>query len=418
MHKSTIILILSCISVAAMMLSPFVLSLSMFALVFVAFFKIEAGNLLKVGIDEQAINRIKLLFHHPAIAIIPLSFIIVLLSFWQTEDWMYWWNRLKIKLPFLVLPIIFIALPKFQHHQIKSLFYFLLLLLTACNCFILGYYLNDYEQVIELMKKGQPMWTPRNHIRYSLLLAWGVVGGIYLIKHQFYWKYPWEKVLIISLTLFAFLFVHFLSVKSGILILYAGLLAWVLHYIFVEQKYLLGLGLFFLLSAVPYGAYLFFPTLQSKIAYTIYDLKMYAKGEGGLYSDAGRIASLKTGVAIGRKAPVFGVGAGNLRREVHDYFDKKYPDYVEKFMPQNQFLFLWAGTGIWGLILFCLAFAFPLFYRSAFRQELFWVFYIMQFITIMIEHSYENAVGIAQYLFFLLIFLHSKEFFIDEVEAI
>ena len=377
----------------------------MIALALVSILSIKDRTL---ALDREAVERLRHFFKHGAIVILPISFLIVFLSFWQTQEWTYWMDRLRIKIPFLLLPLVFVALPRFSKKQIQGLFLFMLLFFTLCNAFILYYYWQDYEQVIEMMKKGKPMWTPRDHIRYSLLLAWAIIGGIYLVREQYFSRFQWERLLIPILTLLAFFFIHFLSVKSGILVLYMGLLAWSLHYIVTARKFWVGLGILIFLVVAPVIAHRLFPTLQRKVAYTIHDFKMYAKGAGGDYSDAGRIASIEAGVRVGLKAPVLGVGAGNLRKEIHNHFDAVYPDYFEKLMPQNQFLFVWAGTGIWGLLLFSWAFAAPFFYPKNYAWDLFFVFYAMQFVTIMIEHAYENQVGVAHYLFFLLLLLRKK----------
>ncbi|PSR11968.1 MAG: hypothetical protein C7N36_13900 [Bacteroidetes bacterium] len=87
------------------------------------------------------------------------------------------------------------------------------------------------------------------------------------------------------------------------------------------------------------------------------------------------------------------------------FFVAEYPNYPEVFMPQNQFLFTWAATGIFGLLLTVFAFLFPIFYRQNYRHWLFLNFQLAIFAIIMIEHALENAVGIAHYLFFSLLFL-------------
>ncbi len=405
MLKPRIVFGLSCLLIAAMVLSPFLLSLSMFCLAGVAVLTREDASGFKIKINREAWVRIKNILRYPAFAVLSLSFLIVLLSFWQTEDWSYWQDRLRIKAPFLLLPLLFLALPKFSERELKGLLYFMLGLFTVTNSFVLYFFLKNQEQVIEMMKQGHPMWTPRNHIRYSLLLAWAVIGGIHLIRNGFYWKFRWEKYLIGALTLLAFLFIHFLSVKSGILMLYVGIVALIVHYIVSTKKYLIGLVAMTLMVTIPYLGYHLLPTLKRKIDYTIHDFKMYTQGKGGEYSDAGRIASLQCGLTLALKHPLLGVGAGNLRKEIHACFGREYPDYREKLMPQNQFIFVWAGTGLLGLIIFAIAFFFPLFWANQYQNELLFTFYAMQFVTIMIEHAYENAVGVAHYLFFLLLLL-------------
>ena len=53
------------------------------------------------------------------------------------------------------------------------------------------------------------------------------------------------------------------------------------------------------------------------------------KGEGGEYSDSGRLASLDVGCQIAKEHFWLGAGSGNLKKEVGQKYREKYPDYVE-----------------------------------------------------------------------------------------
>ena len=136
-----------------------------------------------------------------------------------------------------------------------------------------------------------------------------------------------------------------------------------------------------------------------------YDYYMYNKGEGELYADSGRLVSIKVGLDIARRYPWFGVGAGNLKAEVKRVFAEDYPGFEEAHMPHNQFLFVAAGSGIIGLLIFLFAFFFPLFYKKNYRHTLFLGFYSIIFVAFMIEHSIENSIGVGFYVFFLSLLL-------------
>jgi O-antigen ligase len=393
--------------VASMIFSPYaLLSISIAALLVVAVFEVELRP-FRLGVRAEVIDRLQHWRQYPDYLIVCLSLGIVLLSVWQTYDWTYWFIRLQVKASFLVLPLAFLFLPAFPRRLVHHLFYATLVLFTIGNGWILYHFLQDPEGALQGLKMGQPLWTPSNHIRYSLLLALAVVGGVQLLRQRHYCWVPGERWLIGVLTALAFVFVHFLAVKSGILMLYVGLGTLLLHYLFTSRRWLSGLGLVALLLSIPAVGYFAFPTLQNKVIYTIHDFKMYAQGQGDTYSDSGRIAALKAGWQIVEEHPVLGVGAGNLRHAMAVKFEEQYPNYLEKFMPPNQFLFVWAGTGLWGLALFGLAFFFPLFYRRHYRDAFFLAFYLMQTVSILIEHSLENIVGIVHYCFFLLLLMKS-----------
>ncbi len=340
---------------------------------------------------------------YPSFAVLLLFFGLVLFWCWPVEDANFLLERLRIKLPFLLLPLTFLALPRVTERQLDLLLYFMLLLFVLTSFGIIAYYLQHFQELNLLIKQGHHIPTPRNHIRYSLLLALAIVGGYLLWEKGFYLRSKSERRWILGATVFLFFFIHLLSVKSGLLVLYSAGIALGFRYVWVNKQWLIGLSVFGLIVLVPYLSYHLIPSFKNKMHYTIHDLLMFQEGKGGQYSDSGRLASLAVGASLATAHPWTGVGVGNLRLRVQEQYELKYPDYVEPFMPQNQFLYVAAGTGVFGLGVFSFAFCFPFFYQRNYLHPLFLLFYVMTFVAFMIEHAIENAVGVAHFLFFLLV---------------
>jgi len=101
-----------------------------------------------------------------------------------------------------------------------------------------------------------------------------------------------------------------------------------------------------------------------------------------------------------------GTGAGDLKTEVHKIYDERFPDIKSKKMPHNQFLSVSAGSGIIGLAIFILAFFFPLFYKKIKPDALFLSLHLIIFASFITENTIENSVGVAFYVFFLLLGIH------------
>ncbi len=392
--------------VASLIFSPFTLSVSMISLAVLGLLQLEIVNWRPVFRYNPGFGRaFRLLRRQPAFAVLLLFFVIALVRFYPIGDEAYLMARLRIKVPFVVLPFTFLALPRFSKQDIQQLLYFLLVTLTLTSLAILGNYLQHFEELNELLKQGHHIPTPRNHIRYSLFTAWGIIGGLYLWWEGYFWRFRQEKWWIIGMVIFLFFFLHLLSVKTGLLVLYGSLFLGVLQFMWARRAWLLG-GLFILtLVAIPIIAYQAIPSLKNKINYFTYDLFKYRHGEGADYSDSGRLASLDVGWQIARDNWLWGIGTANMRPAVEQLYAEQYPNYPYAFMPQNQFLFSWASAGVLGLLATIFAFFFPLLYRKAYRDPLFLNFYASIFAIIMIEHALENAVGVAHYLFFLLLFL-------------
>ena len=393
--------------IVSLVFSPFLLTVSMIGLLVFGLVKEDQEGAKKFLFNKELGMKLTDWKTNAAFLSITFYFFIVLFGIWQVEgDYNYLLERLRIKLPFIALPIAFLGLLRFDDRQIKGILYFLLIFITLTGIGISINYLLNYELINEMLSRGKPMPTPRNHIRYSLLVGVSIIGGIYLIKEQYFFKNSRERYLIIILTIFLFLYIHILSVKSGILCLYVALGILSLQYIYLSKKYLFGFLLITGLISLPVIAFVTIPSFQHKLTYMHYDLKKYLAGEGEQYSDSGRLTSLKVGWELFVNAPVFGVGAGNLKKEVNLIYQQKYPDYVQPISPHDQFLYVLAGSGLFGFFFFLLAVFVPLFYHKNYRHFFFLGLYTIFLMALILEHTLESAEGVGIFSFFILLFLN------------
>ena len=395
--------------VSMILSAEFILSVSMIGLLVLAVFQLDFdGPRVQLGFRKTLKENWRKFTQQKIWWIITIPFFIVLFSSIYSSDWDYTLERLRIKLPFLILPFAFLSLPKLEKKECYAILYFLLILMFVACCYVGMDYLANFEKINDLISKGQAMPTPSNHIRFSLTLALAIIGGIALWWDKFYFSSPSERWLIGGITAFLFVFIHILSVRSGILALYLGLFVVGIHHAFQSKKYWLILATFFGLGAVLLLAVQTIPSLQEKIRYAKWDYLEYTQGRGG-NSDSERIISLKIGMEIGNQHPIFGVGAGDLKQEVKKVYEEQYPNQFSFRKPHNQFVSVYAGTGIIGLILFCFAFFYPLFYQKNYQNPLFLALHAIIFMSFMMENTVENNFGISLYLFFLLMGINYLE---------
>jgi len=399
------------LAIVSLVFSPFLLTISMIGLMLLGLVEIDQKNTKKFQLNKKLWTELKDWKKNIAFLSISFYFFVVLFGIWQVEgDYTYLLERLRIKLPFLALPIAFLGLPRFNDRQVNGLLYFLLIFITLTGIGICINYLLNYDLINDMLSRGKPMPTPRNHIRYSLLVGISIIGGSYLIKKQYYFKNSKERYLICILTTLLFLYIHILSVKSGILCVYLALGILCLRYVYLSKKYLFGFLLITGLISLPVIAFMTIPSFQHKLTYMHYDLKKYFAGEGEQYSDAGRLTSLKVGWELFENAPIFGVGPGNIKKEVRRIYQQKYPDYVKPILPHDQFLFVLAGNGFFGFFFFLLAVFVPLFHHKNYQHFFFLGLYIIFLMALILEHTLENAEGVGIFSFFILLFLnHLKE---------
>jgi len=112
------------------------------------------------------------------------------------------------------------------------------------------------------------------------------------------------------------------------------------------------------------------------------------------------------------RPPLTGVGIGDLKVEMKKKLDAAPEHPQDVLLPHNQFIFVAAGTGIFGLIVFLIAICLPLMRRRYLKNWLFVCFHIIILSSFFTEATIEEQMGTDFYLSFLLlmyIFIQSKE---------
>lgn len=413
--KEKIVNVIFALLLCAMVYSSFVQSLCMMALVILGFLNFDTtASGTKISWTWQPFTRLKQFSKYSHFLVLTLYFWIVLFSFWQVEgDSSYLLERLRIKVPFLLIPLAYLGLPKLSINSFHRILYFFMAVMAISVIGVLAMYATNFEEVNLLLKQGQHMATPCNHIRFSQLVALSVLAGWYLIKTQYSRGVGAHGIIIKILTVILFLSIHILSVKTGIVALYAALFILAIRHIYTTRNYKVGVTILATMILLPLVAYKTIPSFNRKVHYTFYDLQMYSEGQGSDYGDSGRITSLKVGVDLFKTSPIFGVGAGNLKSKVVSEFESNYPQYEKPLMPHNQFIFVLAGSGILGISLFMLALLIPLFYRYAYRNDFYLGFYILFLASFIVEHTIESALGVGMFssiILLCLLYVHNENY--------
>ena len=412
-HKAQALIFLFIWVVSMVLSAEFVLSVSMIALLALALFQLEIdGPQVRVFFRKTLKDNFRKYWKHKAWLAVSVPFLLVLISVLWSSDVDYTLERLRIKLPFLVLPFAFASMPALRKKEIFTILYFLLAMMSIISLYVLTNFLVNFDEIMEQLGRGGHLPTPSNHIRFSLTLAFTIIGGIALWAENFHFKQSFERYIIGGMTMFLFIFIHVLSVRSGIMALYLGLFVLAGYYIFIKRKYLWGVLGMAAIIGVPFIAYQAVPSFKLKVDYAIWDYKQFKQNIGGQYPDSERIVSMMIGWDIGKKNMLLGVGAGDLKKEVKNIYENELAGKYNFRMPHNQLISIFAGTGIIGLIIFIVAYFYPLFYKKNFRQPLFLALHAVVFMSFLMENTIENNFGISMYLFFLLIglnYLNNKE---------
>jgi len=300
-------------------------------------------------------NRSLLKFFFPPVFI----FIITLISGINSEDTSSWLAFISKKSPFLFLPFAFYISREHMSRRYYDYLMAFVVIVSIVSLGVLTNYLMNFDALNEAIEKGKSITTPIDHTEYSIFVAFACIVALLLYTEEKRVVRIGTKGTLIMLSLFLFIFLHVLAVRSGLAVLYlSGVIIGIYTFI-KKKKYKQLIGLLAFLIIAPIIAVNIVPSLKKKIGYANWDLAQYKEGKGLNYSDSERIYSLEAGVEIFKDNMIMGTGIGDLKSACQKIYQQRLNRTLDHF-PHNQILFVLAGMGIVGLCFYLLAAFLPL----------------------------------------------------------
>jgi len=310
---------------------------------------------------------------NPKFVGLTLVFLTYFLSGINSEDNVQWLKQIRIKLPFILLPLAFSFIGPLNRKESKLLHYGL-----ALTCFISAIpvilnYIQNSSDMITAIGKGQYIPTPIDHIHYSIIMAYSALALIIISLNERFALDKKEKVFAFSLSLLIILLIHVFAVRSGIAILYLGFFFILCWKVIFYKKYILGfVGLASLIS-LPFLAY---------------------------NSDSERIMSYVIAIDLAKEKPFLGHGVGDLKQLMTDKHKSKYGIKEKYIFPHNQYLYVLSGIGLIGFIFFFYGLLSPMIYGN--KSPLLVLIFLVMLASFMVENTVQRAVSIAFFLLFIL----------------
>ena len=385
-------------------------------LLIIIFGFISSKALISIGIGLLILNLLASFKEHKfifvkksALAILAgvLFFLAFLLMSPFAQNYEEALHQLWTKLPWLIIPFSIAALEKPEANFIDFFVAFLVLLINVSGLIVLINYYSNYSFYTEQIAIAKNIPTPLNHIRYSLMVAFSGIASIYYFASNTTRISAYDRIFFGFSSLFLFIFLHILSVRSG-LIAYYGAAFYLMVYFSVQLKkwWLIPIVLLILL-AMPYFAYHNVKSFHNKVDYMMYDFEQMRNHDIGHNSDSRRLQSLQIGWALIKEKPFLGHGVGHVEHATAAYYEANFPE-VEAYnrkVPHNQFVFSSVEMGIVGLLLLLLSLAIPIQSVGLFKDPLYLSLAIIILLSCLVENTFESQVGMSFYLVFASLLL-------------
>ena len=333
---------------------------------------------------------------------LALIFFVYLCSGINSSDVSEWIWRARTKLPFLLLPFAFFALPHWSNKVDQYVRLFFITLASISLIIVLSQYFLSATDVVNQLKYGKSFETPVNHIRFSIILA---IASIFALDSIGAKKHPWIYSISFIILMAG---LHILAIRSGLLLFYLGTITLLGLKLWKAKKYLILVLCFVSIISLPFIAYYTVDSFKQKIDYMHYDWNKLEQNDGHNYSDVQRIMSWKAGWHLFAQNPIMGTGIGDLKGEMKKYYAEVYDLEKPKF-PHNQYLFVLAGSGTVGFFIFIIGLLSPMKRRDSYKRPIFISIYLMLITSCLVENTLETSVGVGIFIFFTGYFMSHKK---------
>lgn len=327
--------------------------------------------------------------------------VFLLLSSCYTSDWPVWRHEVFRSLPWLAVPLAFTLATPLTAGQRLSVGAFFVLGTAAVGLATLGQYLLNPSRANAAIHIGQNMQaiTRVFHISFGVMLAQSFFWGLFLRGHPL--AGPGLRGVLLGAVGAAALTLHVLAYRTGLLVLYTGLLA-VAGWLLARKHLAWGVGLLALLALGPWLAYHTLESVRQRTVATVWDVQQFTQGRDiNQYSLARRLAAAETAIIVIRQHWLLGVGPADTHAAMMDQYS--WRDFglrpANRVEVHNQYLRALLGGGLVGLALWLAVLLWPLTQPRMRRNPYICFFILTQATVMMVADVLSLQIGLNMFVF-------------------
>ena len=325
----------------------------------------------------------------------------LLLSSLYTSEWLRWRHELFRELTWLGVPLAFAVAVPLSARQRLVVGCLFVLGTVAVGLATLGQYLLDPARANEAINIGQnmPPITRVFHITFGVMLALAFFWGLLLRRNSL--AGPLLRAALLGAAIGAALTLHVLAYRTGLLVLYTGLLAYAVR-LLVRQHLAVGLGLLVLLGLAPWLAYHTLESVRVRVNSTVWDVQQFTLGQDiNDYSLARRLAATETATAIISQHWLIGVAPADTHAAMMDQYQWRNLGLrpANRIEVHNQYLQTLLGGGVVGVAVWLTVMFWPLTQRPMRRNAYFCFFLIIQATTMLVDAVLDLQTGLNLFVF-------------------
>jgi len=305
---------------------------------------------------------------------------LLVLSSLYTSEWTVWRHEVFRSLTWLAVPLAFtlaVPLTGRQRWAVGALF---VGGAAAVGLATMGKYLLDPKAANEAIHIGHNVQaiTGVFHIYFGVMLALTFFWGLLLSQSSLAKPLARGSLLVAAVAAVGAL--HVLAYRTGLLVFYVGLLAYVVRTL-LRRHFALGLGLLILLALGPWLAYYTLDSVYERTRATIFDVQQFTGGRDlNDFSLSRRLTAMEAATVVIRQHWLLGVGQADTHAAMMAQYS--WNDFglrlANRVDVHNQYLETLLGGGLVGLALWLALLFWPLTKSWAQRDPYLCFFIIIQ----------------------------------------
>ena len=325
----------------------------------------------------------------------------LLISGLYTSAWPVWRHELFRDLTWLAVPLAFTLAVPLAARQRLAVGILFVLGTAAVGLVTVGQYLLNPARANEAFRIGQnmPAITHVFHISFGLMLALACFWGLGLRRNPL--AGPVLRAALLGAAAAAVLTLHVLAYRTGLLVLYTGLLACAVR-LLLRRHLALGFGVVLLLGLGPWLAYHTLESVRQRTDSTMYDVTQFLnEADINDYSLARRLAAMQTAGNVIGQHWLLGVGPADTRAAMMEQYQWK--DFglrpANRVEVHNQYLQALLGGGLVGLALLLAVLFWPLTQQWARRNQAIGFFILLQATAMLVDAVLDLQIGLNFFVF-------------------
>lgn len=338
-----------------------------------------------------------------------LWYLLVILAGLYSANTHFYLSDLLLKLPFLVLPLVFLDEDLYSNkvfaYSLESLNFLVFIVGLAS---FLNFEIHKEELVEQILRaKAIPIVTGINHIYFSVIIAFSVLSNAVLYyRHIEGFK---MRNINLAITLLNMVFLHSIAARTGLLGFYFAIFILLIMWALKRRSFVVPTIVFVLVAALFTGLVRYVDPLQSRYQKSMEDINVYRNG-GNInhYSISMRIEYWEKSFKVFLNHPILGTGKADVKQDMKTIFEEEQSVLIKSNRkgPHNQYLQMLAGHGIVGFIVFTTILLIGI-WMAVKKRDLIYVFFLsLMLFSFFFESFLERQVGL--YFFtFLMIYLYN-----------